>query len=91
MILTGEKKLIPLKELKQVEAGHFPEVSVKGLYEEFSQRAALQPYMPPKLGKGKQLDKRYFFNVVNTLYEEELQSILQHANAQRNSVEEQAQ
>ena len=61
---------------------------MKNLYAEFAQREAVKPYMPPKVTKSKQVDKEYFFNIVNTLYEEELQSMLVHANAQRNSVHE---
>ena len=37
------------------------------------------------------MDKKYFFNIVNTLYPEELQTIVAHANAQRNAVEEEDQ
>ena len=72
MILTGEKKLLPLAELKPVEVGNFPEVSVKQMYKDFSDRDTVKMFMPPKVFKGKGLDKTYFFNVVNTLHEEEL-------------------
>ena len=72
MILNGEKKLLTLKELKPVDVGHYPELSVKKLYAEFAQREALKPYLPPKVTKNKQVDKEYFFNVVNTLFEDEL-------------------
>ena len=72
LILQGDKKLIPLKQLKPVEMGHYPELSVKKLYEEFSKRSDIQIYMPPKVGKGRQLEKRYFFNIANTIYEDEL-------------------
>ena len=47
----------------------------------------MKPYFPDKLSKGKQMDKTYFFNVVNTLYEEELRAILDHAMGLRNSIE----
>ena len=87
MILNGEKKLLTMKQLKPIETGHYPELAVVKLYEEFSKRDLVKPYLPPKLTKGKMLDKRYFFNVVNTLYEGELSSMLEFANAQRNSVE----
>ena len=89
MVLAGEKKLLPLKAVKLVDVGHYPELSVKKLYQEFAERKELQPYLPPKLAKGRQLDKKYFWNVVNTLFEDELQSMLQHANSQRNQVGEQ--
>ena len=86
MILNGEKKLLPLKGLKPVEMGHYPELSVKKLYAEFSNRQEVKMYIPPTITKGKQIDKKYFFNVVNTLHEDELQSMIQYANTQRNSV-----
>ena len=72
MILTGEKKLLPLAELKPVEVGNFPEVSVNALYKDFAERPTVAPYMPPKITKGKGLDKTFFFNVISTLHEEEL-------------------
>ena len=51
-------------------------------------REPVKIYLPDKLPKGKAMDKEYFFNIVNTLYPEELQTIVAHANAQRNAVEE---
>ena len=41
LILQGDKKLIPLKQLKPVEVGHYTELSVKKLYDEFSKRPAI--------------------------------------------------
>ena len=89
--MRGEKKFIPLSELKQVDAGQFPEVSVKGLYEDFANRPEIKKYMPPKVNKGRTLNKEYFFNIVSTFANQELQEILQHANAQRNSIDDQEQ
>ena len=76
MVLNGEKKLLPLKGLKVIEMVHYPELSVKKLFAEFANRAEVKIYMPPYVGKGKQIDKKYFFNVVNTLHEDELQSMI---------------
>jgi len=78
-ILIGEKKLLKLDEVKAVHVGNFPEISVKKLYTEFAIRPEMRPYLPEKLAKGKQLEKEYFFNVVNTLFHEELQAIVAHA------------
>ena len=89
--MCGEKKFVPLSELKPVDAGHFPEVSVKGLYEDFANRPEIKKYMPPKVNKGRTLNKEYFFNIVSTFANQELQEILQHANAQRNSIDDQQQ
>ena len=81
MILTKQKRFLPRSSLKSVDVGNYPELSVKAMYKEFVTRADVEPYMPPKINKGRQADKEYFFNVVNTLHEEELQSMLDHANA----------
>ena len=78
MILSGEKKLVELKNLRPVNVGHHEECSVKSLFKEFSERAEIAPYMPPKLPKGRQLDKTYFFNIVNTFCQQELEAILLH-------------
>ena len=59
---------------------------MKGLYDEFAKRKDCAIYMPPKVHKGRTLDKEYFFNVVNSLYPEEMDLILKHANEQRNSI-----
>ena len=69
-----------MSELKQVDAGHFPEVSVKGLYTEFSERPDIKPYMPPKINKGRSCEKKYFWNVVNTFFEEEVEAMISHAH-----------
>ena len=83
--------MVPLSELKPVDAGHSPEVSVKGLYEDFANRPEIKKYMPSKVYKGRMLNKEYLFNIVSSLTNQELQEILQHANAQLNSIDDQQQ
>ena len=78
-----------MKQLKTVDVGHYPEISVKGLYAEFADRPTVKPYMPPKQSKSRQIDKTYFFNIVNSQHEDELTAILRHAKSLRNSVGEQ--
>jgi len=80
-ILNGSKKLLKLTQIKPVNVGNFPEVSVKHLFEEFSGRPEIAVYMPPVTSKKmKQLDRKYFFTVVNTFFPEEMSDIIQHAN-----------
>ena len=55
------------------------------MYAEFSVRPEIAKYMPPKLNKGRTLWKEYFFNIVNSFFPEELESIMLHANRVRNS------
>ena len=88
MILTKEKRFLPKNAVKEVDVGNYPELAVKKIYNEFTDRPDTKPYMPPKINKGRQLDKEYFWNVVNSLYEDELGAILDHANQQRNGLDD---
>ena len=74
--------------MKSVDMGHYPEVSVKALYADYAERPAIKPYLPPKLHKGRQCDKEYFFTIVNSICEGEVSAIMNHANQQRNAVDE---
>ena len=87
-MLVGDKEFLPLEDLRPVAVGHWPEVSVKHMYDEFSVRPEIQKFMAPKLNKGRTLDKEYFFNIVNSHYATELKSIMQHASIQRNTEQE---
>ena len=51
--MNGEKRLLPRAEVKFVDVGHYPEVSVKNMYEEFAKRPQVVLYMPPKINKGR--------------------------------------
>ena len=53
MILSGEKKLLPKADVKWVDVGHYPEISVKALYAEFAEREDIKVYLPPKINKGR--------------------------------------
>ena len=87
MILAGEKRLLPKQEVKPVDAGYYPELSVKARYAEYAGRPEIQPFLPPKINKGRSCDKTYFWNVVNTVTEGEVEAMVDHANSQRNAVD----
>ena len=53
MILSGEKKLLLKANVKWVDVGYYPEISVKSLYVEFAEREEVKPYLPPKINKGR--------------------------------------
>jgi len=40
-------------------------------------------YLPTKFPKGRAPEKTYFFNIMNTIMEEYVRSIIQHANRVR--------
>ena len=78
---------MPKNGVKPVDAGCYPELSVKTLYAEYAERPEIQPYLPPKINKGRSCDKSYFWNVVNTVTEGEVEAMVDHANSQRNAVD----
>jgi len=53
MILSGEKRLMKLNDIKAVNVGHYPEVSVKALYEEYLNRPEVKIFLPNDLPKGR--------------------------------------
>ena len=69
--MSGEKKLISLKDLRPVAIGNYPEVSVQNLYPIYKDRPEVMDFFPQKLPKGRQLDKQYFFNILNTFLSDE--------------------
>jgi hypothetical protein len=87
MVLAGEKRLLPKKDVQPVDAGCYPELSVKTLYAEYEERPEIKQYLPPKVNKGRICDKSYFWNVVNTVTAGEVEAMVDHANSQRNAVD----
>ena len=78
---------MPKKKIQPVDAGCYPELSVNKLYAEYEDRPEIKPYLPPKVNKGRTCDKTYFWNVVNTITEGEVESMVDYANSQRNAVD----
>ena len=71
LVLSGDKLLCPLAELKPVTVPSYPEISVKTLYHQYKERKEVMMYWPPKLCEGRTLDRQYFFNILNTFLGEE--------------------
>ena len=69
----------------------FDELSVINIWPMTKEDKQFMKYFPQKLPKGRVPDREYFFNILNTLYPGYVQEIIRHANAQRNSVSNDAQ
>ena len=61
----------------------FDELSVSGLYPKFKLDPKVNIYMPDQMPKGKSIDREYFFNVLNTVYEDRMTAMIAHANSLR--------
>ena len=82
-VLSGQKKLLKLSEVKWINTPKYDEISVVNLYPKFKTDANITVYLPSNLPAGKLPDRTYFFNILNTIYEERLSAMIAHANKVR--------
>ena len=82
-VFRGEKKLLKNRDVKRVNVIKFDELSVKNLYDNFMTLEGVNDYFPDSYPKGRVCDREYMFNVVNTLHEDVVTEILNHALNQR--------
>ena len=83
-VLTGDKALMQLKEVKRINVPLYDELSVVKVWPMMKDDEKVRRYFPAKLPKSRLPDREYFFNVVNTFHGDYLAELLQHANKQRN-------
>ena len=62
---------------------HYDELSVRALWPQFREDATLSKYFPDNFADGKGPSRKYFFDVLNTLYPEYLREVMGHANEMR--------
>ena len=90
-VFAEDKELLELKDVKWINVPLFDELSVINIWPMTKEDKQLMKYFPQKLPKGRVPAREYFFNILNTLYPGYVQEIIRHANAQRNSVSNDAQ
>ena len=66
--------------MKWINPPKYDEISVANLYPRFKGDPNINVYLPSKLAKGKLPDRAYFFNVLNTVYEERMTAMIAHSN-----------
>ena len=69
-----------LKDVKWVNPPKYDEISVSALWPKFESDPAVKQYFMDKYPKHKLPERSYFFNVLNTVYEDRVQKMIQHAN-----------
>ena len=90
-VLAEDKELIELKDVRWINVPLFDELSVVNIWPMTKENKQIMKYFPNKLPKGRVPDREYFFNILNTFQPLYVDQIIQHANAQRNSVASEAQ
>lgn len=78
-VLIEEKKLLKLSDVKFIEVPKFDELSVQKLFPLFEVDANMKVYFPDRLPKGRNPDRSYFFNVMNTMHPEYTQELIRVA------------
>ena len=89
-VLSDQKKLLKLNELRCVAVPKFDELSVKNIFPLIMQDKSVMQYFPDEYPKGRVPDREYTFNVLNSLQPEYVQKMVTHAQAQRNACTEES-
>jgi hypothetical protein len=66
-VLAERKALMPLIEVKHINVPLYNELSIKNLGPMMAQEPEFMRYFPDQLPKGRQMDRQYFFNIMNSL------------------------
>ena len=90
-VLTEDKDLLELKEVRWINVPLFDELSVIKIWPMTKENKQIMKYFPTKMPKGRVPDREYFFNIMNTFQPQYVNQIIRHANEQRNSVSNEAQ
>ena len=87
-LLREDKKLLELRQVIQVSVPRYDELSVKKFWPLMHQDPAFMQYMPDPTPDGRLPEREYFWNVLNTLHTDYVQRLVEHANAQRMTVQQ---
>ena len=68
LVIAGKKQLLDMNEVTRVNVPAYDELSVANLWPEVSQDKEFMKFMPDAFPKGKNCDRKYFFNILNTVH-----------------------
>jgi hypothetical protein len=74
---------MPLNVVKRINMPSFDEISVKELWPKMQEHEEFMRYFPSKFSKERVPDKTYFFNIMNSVMEGYVSSIIAHTNKVR--------
>ena len=66
----------------------WPQVNVKELFEHCCYDDTLMAFLPLKFSKGRKIDRKFFFNILNTVHPDHVQMIIKNATAKRFEIQE---
>ena len=86
-VLNGQKGTFRLDQIKPIKVPLLAELNVKDLWLKYKEMPEVNRYLPDRVPKGRQLDRTFFFNILNTVAPEVVSKIIEHSLTQRNKVE----
>ena len=69
-IFSGKKGMLKLSQVNFISVPKYDELSVKALYDKIIQLEGMAQFFPDSYPKGRQCDRDFFFNVLNTFHPE---------------------
>ena len=87
-VLANENKLIKMSALRSINVPKFDEVSVKKIWPLIKQDPYVLIYFPGEYAKGREPDRKYTFDVLNTIRPDYFKNMIEHAFIVRNSITE---
>lgn len=78
-ILSGQKQVLKTKDVQSIRVPLYAELNVAKLWDTYRKDERLYRYLPDHVAKGRQVDRKWFFDVWNTVAPELLTPIVEHA------------
>ena len=88
MVLTEQKSMLPLSEVRWVSVPHYDELSVKKFLPKFAEDEEFMMFMPVVNPESRVPERAYFWNVLNTVQNDYVQKVISHANNIRMKADE---
>ena len=79
-LLGGDKDFLKMEKVSFINPPNWDEIGVKNLYAQVTGQDEMKKYFPDKWAKGSQCDKSYFFNVLNTIFPDQVKTVIDNAN-----------
>ena len=86
-VFADEKKLFKKKNVDFIHVPQWDELSVKNMWKDLKDDATFNIYFQNKFAADKGPCRKYFFDILNTVYPEFLSQIMTHASKQRFAAE----
>ena len=84
-VLRDEKQLLDINSVKYVTVPYYDELSVKNFWPRVQTDAEFMKYMPDPTPDGRLPDRKFFWNVLNTVQTKYVKDVITYANEQRMS------